>query len=364
MAADGAVVEHDVAIGMPTEDGPLPLQFVDGSGRTATKDLQHGHGNTCLMANERPILPVAELRGQSPPADRMALWPPACFSRGFRVTFRSPMTVSVEWTGRSDGVSRFRGLAACLPDFCMGAAVSRQGNNCQSGRFRAGDETVLREVWQTYAPALARRLVSKFPGLLQPCDAEDLINAALDRAWRGRETFDSTKPFPVWLWSVVYTVAVSQFRRQGSRRWSGSRLGQETVTDPFLLDLRPASCPQENDGVPSIHHCGVSSEQLWVAVYRLPPNWQAIVRAHARAPNGRANNRLLAKELGLTVGTVREYHRRAMARLKHELGLLIEEKERERERERDVNKISSCAVGVYKGEGRPNVARVVSLSSS
>jgi RNA polymerase sigma factor (sigma-70 family) len=246
----------------------------------------------------------------------------------------------------------------------MGAAVSRQGDNFQSGRFRAGDETVLREVWQTYAPALARRLVSRFPGLLQPCDAEDLINAALHRAWRGRETFDSTKPFPFWLWSVVYSVAVSQFRRQGSRRRRGSRIGQETVTDPFLLDLRPASCPQEDDGVPSIHHCGISSQELWAAVYRLPPNWQAIVRAHARAPNGCANNRILAKELGLTVGTVREYYRRAMARLKHELGLLVAERERERERERDVNKFSSCVVGVSKGEGRPNVARVVSPSWS
>lgn len=206
----------------------------------------------------------------------------------------------------------------------MGAAVSRQGDNSQSGRFRAGDDTVLRDVWERYGPALVRKLLRTFRGLIEPCDAEELVNVAVDHAWNSRRSYDSSRPLGAWLWRIVYTTAVGELRRRDSRT------GRETITPPSVLDLLCARQPTRDAAVPTSHLCGISSEELWAAVYRLPPNWQAIVRAHARAPNGRANNRLLAKELGLTVGTVREYHRRAIARLKAELGLLLAAREREK----------------------------------
>ncbi len=180
----------------------------------------------------------------------------------------------------------------CVPDFCMGAAVSRPGDNSLSGRFRAGDESVLREVWEWYGPALARRLLGRFRGLIEPCDAEELVNVALDHAWQSRESYDPSKPLVAWLWRVVYTTGLSQLRCRDPRH------ARETITPASVLELLCGRPPGGDPDLPTRHRCGISSEELWAAVYRLPPNWQAIVRAHARAPNGHANNGYLQRSWG------------------------------------------------------------------
>lgn len=77
-------------------------------------------------------------------------------------------------------------------------------------RFRRGDETVLREVFDRYGGLVHRVGVACLPS---HHDAEDATQATFVAAWRGRETYDPARgTLPAWLLGIARRQAVDRQR--------------------------------------------------------------------------------------------------------------------------------------------------------
>jgi RNA polymerase sigma factor (sigma-70 family) len=77
-------------------------------------------------------------------------------------------------------------------------------------RFRRGDETVLREVYDRYGGLVHRVGVACLPS---HHDAEDATQATFVAAWRGRETYDADRgTLAAWLLGIARRQAVDRLR--------------------------------------------------------------------------------------------------------------------------------------------------------
>jgi RNA polymerase sigma factor (sigma-70 family) len=77
-------------------------------------------------------------------------------------------------------------------------------------RFRRGDETVLREVYDRYGGLVHRVGMACLPS---HHDAEDATQATFVAAWRGRETYDPDRGTLVaWLLGIARSQAVDRLR--------------------------------------------------------------------------------------------------------------------------------------------------------
>lgn len=77
-------------------------------------------------------------------------------------------------------------------------------------RFRAGDETALREAYDRYGRAVLHLATST---LANRSDAEDVTQATFVAAWLGRETFDPTKGSLIgWLLGIGRRKVIDRLR--------------------------------------------------------------------------------------------------------------------------------------------------------
>ncbi|MEM8620357.1 MAG: RNA polymerase sigma factor [Actinomycetota bacterium] len=79
------------------------------------------------------------------------------------------------------------------------------------GRFCAGDEDAVREVYERYAGAVstvARSVVGS--GAL----ADEVVQETFVKAWRAASTFDANRDLAPWLYTIARRTAIDTLRRE------------------------------------------------------------------------------------------------------------------------------------------------------
>lgn len=108
-------------------------------------------------------------------------------------------------------------------------AESELADRILGERFRAGDETALREMYERHGGLVHRVGLACLPGMHE---AEDLTQATFVAAWRGRQTYDPDRgTLAGWLLGIARRQAVDRLRALRRER---------TVTDAVLRHSAPA----------------------------------------------------------------------------------------------------------------------------
>lgn len=149
-------------------------------------------------------------------------------------------------------------------------------------------------VWERYAAACRpslRRLAARFVG---DDLADDIVQEAMLRAWRGRAFFrGSQDDFRRWLNVVLRSAACSYLRQQRGRRESELLVAE---VHEWLLPSAPAA---DQALAPAAEQLAV--ERLRAAVARVPSAYRVVLLARAEGLDYRA----IADLAGCGVGTVR-----------------------------------------------------------
>jgi RNA polymerase sigma-70 factor (ECF subfamily) len=140
------------------------------------------------------------------------------------------------------------------------------------------------------------RLLERFRGELQAhcyrlmgtlADAEDMVQEAFLRAWRGRGTFEGRATFRAWLYRIATHTCLDALRRRPRRvvprtREPASSLATpipDSVTEPIWLEPYPDDLLRSNDHTPEAHAAVRESISLAfiTALHLLPPRQRAVL---------------------------------------------------------------------------------------
>ncbi len=196
-------------------------------------------------------------------------------------------------------------------------------------RLRAGDELVLEDILRAHGPPIRAVLKRRTGGALSDSDCEDVFAISLFRLWQARDRFDPLKAsLRVWLFRIAENAA-KDLRRYG---WQKARLLERTFEPVALAEVATTfsdddaddefeAAPRNGSSVSSesLAEFSVSSEILREVLLLLPETQRRIVLADAQSREGLAPSDELSKELGIPVGTVRVYRKRALDRLRREI---------------------------------------------
>jgi RNA polymerase sigma factor (sigma-70 family) len=163
-------------------------------------------------------------------------------------------------------------------------------------RFRAGDETALREMYERYGGLVHRVGLACLPGRHE---AEDLTQATFVAAWRGRQTYDPDRGTPAgWLLGIARRQAVDRLRVLRRER---------TVADAVLRHPPPA---YSGESVPDqvLDRIVVLDE-----LSRLGDEQRRVLEL---AFFDDLTHTQIAGVTGLPLGTVKSHLRRGLARLR------------------------------------------------
>ncbi|MGH9209729.1 MAG: RNA polymerase sigma factor [Acidimicrobiales bacterium] len=164
-------------------------------------------------------------------------------------------------------------------------------------RFVAGDEEAVRGIYDRYARAI---LTVALRILGNRALAEEAVQTTMLKAWRAAGSFDRSREFAPWLYTIARRVAIDLYRRE--RR---AEVPAELAEDALAV-------------VP------VSFESTWeawevrTALGQLPPDEREVVRL---CHFGGMTHREIAERLAVPIGTVKSRsaraHRRLAALLRH-----------------------------------------------
>jgi RNA polymerase sigma-70 factor, ECF subfamily len=171
------------------------------------------------------------------------------------------------------------------------------------GRVLARDDQVKPELarLESFVTEHYPRLI-RLAGLIthDADEAQDAVQAALERAWRGRGSFDDSRPVKPWIDRIVVREAIRLGRRRSSLL--GRLLGgQRQITEIEMAEQRPG--PQE-------------LVSLRIAYDLLSPDHRAVIALHLHAGYSVAET---AQLLGVPHDTVRSRLRAARERLRREM---------------------------------------------
>lgn len=162
--------------------------------------------------------------------------------------------------------------------------------------FIAGDEAAVRAVYQRYGGAvhtIARSLVA------DPELAKEVVQQTFLKAWKSSGTFDQSREFAPWLYSIARRSAIDVLRREGR---------------PTQGDHEPEVDVAVSDG----GYGSVSFEQTWEvhevrqAIDELPEVERDTIRlSHLEG----FSHPEIAARLGVPIGTVKSRSARAHSRL-------------------------------------------------
>ncbi len=169
-------------------------------------------------------------------------------------------------------------------------------------RLRQGDEHALTIILDRFENYVRRHLRSRFGGLLQEEDLEDVLSRALYRLWLYRERYDPEKAsLAYWLYLIARSSALEVLREKRA-----PAAGQGSLADQ---PLPPRLETPESPELPELE------EKL----QQLPEQDQIILLTFARyggADNWAAD---LAAEWGMPAATIRSRKRRALAQLRRQM---------------------------------------------
>jgi RNA polymerase sigma factor (sigma-70 family) len=163
-------------------------------------------------------------------------------------------------------------------------------------RFRLGDETVLRELYDRYAGLVHQVGVACLPSR---SDAEDVTQATFVAAWRGRQTYDPDRgSLAGWLLGIARRQAVDRLRA----------LGREQNSVDAVRRQAPAAYPAELAPERVIDRIVVLDE-----LRRLSDEQRRVVEL---AFFDDLTHVQIAGVTGLPLGTVKSHLRRGLERLR------------------------------------------------
>lgn len=167
-----------------------------------------------------------------------------------------------------------------------------------AARFKAGDEDAVRAVVSQYSGAvqtIARSMLSS-PELIA-----EVVQQTFVKAWRAAATFDESRDFKPWLYSIARRTAIDVIRRE-SKPTAGAH------DQPVDVAVHP-----------------VSFERTWEiyevrqALDELPPEERTVMQLSFLVG---LTHQQIAERLGVPIGTVKSRTGRAKKRLAVALGHL------------------------------------------
>lgn len=189
-------------------------------------------------------------------------------------------------------------------------------------RLRAADEHTLSEILRLYGPSARAILRSRFRGVLNANDIDDVLSIALFRLWQARETYDSMKSsLRVWFLRIAENAArdVLKFGWYQARR-------KEVATDPpHLAEYRDTRSPDPPDHSAEPYPTNVldrpEHNDLREILADLSEPLRRIVLADALARDRVASSAYLSEELGIPASSIPVYRKRALEKIRKELRL-------------------------------------------
>ncbi len=172
---------------------------------------------------------------------------------------------------------------------------------------RQGDAAAWRRLVRRFTPLVYRVALRM---LRTTAAAEDASQEVFMRVHRSFHSFDPTRPLAPWISRIAYNVCLRQIQKTGRRG--------ETLTDPVAM---PQPEPERGSGPEERTATREASGFLLEAVDRLPAQDRALLTLRYREGLSDAE---VAEATGMPVGTVKTRIFRARARLRQDLGPVLE----------------------------------------
>ena len=166
-------------------------------------------------------------------------------------------------------------------------------------RFASGDADVLPVLHATYARPMLTAALHIFNGDRRL--AEEAVQLAMLKAWRGASTYDPTRPLSSWLFAIVRRCAIDIWRQERRHRL------------PSRDDTAGQAEPTTSDGFEAAARAWAVREALGA----LPAREYDIMRLAYFEGLTQVE---IAERLALPVGTVKSRTTSAHRRLRAELG--------------------------------------------
>lgn len=154
--------------------------------------------------------------------------------------------------------------------------------------------------WTTPVFRFVRRYVQ------QSASAEDITQDALIKAWRSLPSFDRSRSFKTWLFTIARNTALDHIKRKRPALFAeytdeeGHNFLEDTLADP---DPLPDELMQRlQDG-----------QLLERALARIAPMYRQVILLHYKEDMTLAE---VAETLGLPLNTVKSQHRRGLRALR------------------------------------------------
>ncbi len=177
-------------------------------------------------------------------------------------------------------------------------------------RLKRNDETVLRDILQTFGPSTEARLRRSYPFFQHP-DFEDVLAEALYQLWKDRHKFDPARgSLHNWFFVLARSKAEDIRKSKGYR--ARNLECSADITDFAVLRH------DDGDGLTT---ATLSAEQqdLLDILRELPDDERHIIGAYASADGTEAWAATLAKELGLSSGLIRVKRLRIEKKIRREM---------------------------------------------
>lgn len=162
-------------------------------------------------------------------------------------------------------------------------------------RVSAGDQRAFAELYERHHRAVFTFLVHLTSARHA---AEDLLQEAFLRAWRGRARYRASGEFRAWLFTIARRLAVDRFRRAGPV-WEENPAALETAASVEAPDRRAEARDE--------------LAKLQRALDQLPPAQREVILLARLAGSGAEE---IARVTGSTPGAVRVQLHRALLRLR------------------------------------------------
>ncbi len=166
-------------------------------------------------------------------------------------------------------------------------------------KYLKKDEKALEELVKRYLP-LIFGFVKRYTG--NQDNASDITQEVFVKVWKNINSFDQTKSFKTWIFTIAKRTAIDELRKQKAIPFSAL---QEEGFEDLIADESPSIMDQI--------FLRQQSKELAVALNKLPVNYNSVIKLYT---GDGLNFREIADKLKEPLNTVKSRYRRGLALLK------------------------------------------------